>query len=269
MKYGVFPIVDGGDEEHIQDAGYYWNNAKRTETNRINIQRTLSGAAFWQDEHGKQLVESGKVMIFTQRENSSYGYPPSATEVYRHRYLSIDPASTIIPLFHRIRNDFGSVLLMDPQSEACQYFEELFNRFKARDFRDLYHELELITLLFISMYREQVEGTQKSDPIEYGYHIIRNQFRGSINIEWVAQCSQLTSEHFIRAYAQRYGETPGKALRRLRLENACLMLKSRKLPIETIGSMCGFTSSNVFCRAFRASYGISPLAYRKQEISES
>jgi AraC-like DNA-binding protein len=265
MKFGIFPAVDGGGEEVIRSSSYYWNNATRTETNRINIQRTLTGSAFWEDETGRYTVGPGKAMIFTQRENSSYGYPPTAIEIYRHRYISIDPTLTIIPLFQRIRRDFGSVLLMDSKLEACHYFNELFERFRQRSFRDFYHELELITLLFIAMYREQVEATKKSDPIEYGYHLIHNQFRNPINIELIADRSQMSREHFIRAYTARYSETPGKVLQRLRLENARFMLKSTVLPIESIAKNSGFSSSNVFCRAFRKTFGLSPLAYRKEE----
>ena len=264
MKFGTFPAVDGGGEEVICDASYYWDNSKRTETNRINIQRTLTGSAFWQDDTGRYTVGPGKVMIFTQRENTIYGYPPAGIEIYRHRYLSIDPTPTIVPLFQRIRQDFGSVLLMDPKLEACRHFNELFERFRQRTFRDLYHELELITMLFISMYREQVEATRRSDPIEYGYHLIHNQFRNPINIEIIAERSQMSREHFIRSYTTRYQETPGKALQRLRLENARFLLRSTDQPIESVAKTSGFSSSNVFCRAFRKVFGISPNAFRKE-----
>jgi len=117
-RFDEFPAVDGGDEERITDTGYYWDNRKRSETNRINVQRTLEGAAFFENEQGRFIVDVGKVMIFTQRENSRYGYPPTARQPYRHRYISIDPSPILNPLFHKLRNEFGSVILMDPPIQS-------------------------------------------------------------------------------------------------------------------------------------------------------
>jgi len=266
MEFGVFPLVDGGAEETISSPDYYWDNSKRTEVNRINVQRTLSGCAFWQDAKGRQLVGMGKVMLFSQRENSIYGYPTTATEVYRHRYISIDPTPTVVPLFHRLRDDFGSVLIMNPMGEAAQYFDELFQRFTQRSFRDLYHELELITLLFTSMYREQVEETRDRRPLEYGYYLIHNQFRNTLSVEQVAERCGMTREHFIRAYTMQYGESPGNQLRQLRLHNAEFLLRSTRKSVENVALSSGFSSSNVFCRAFRRHFGATPAGYRSQYV---
>jgi len=266
MEFGVFPLVDGGAEETISDTSYYWDNSKRTETNRINIQRTLNGAAFWQDAKGRQLVGVGKVMLFTQRENSIYGYPSTATEIYRHRYVSIDPSPTIVPLFHRLRDDYGSVLVMNPKGEAAHYFGELFQRFTERSFRDLYHELELITLLFTSMYREQVEETRNRYPLDYGQYLIQNQFRNALTVEQIAERCGMTREHFIRAYKMQFGESPGIILKKLRLQNAEFLLRSTEKQVESVALASGFSGSNVFCRAFRKAFGKSPGQYRLQHL---
>ena len=263
MEFGVFPLVDGGAEETISSLNYYWDNSKRTEVNRINIQRTLGGEAFFQDEKGRRMVGVGKVMLFTQREHSIYGYSPTSREVYRHRYLSIDPSPTIIPLFKRLRSDFGSVINMSPKGEAAQYFDELFRRFRERSFRDIYHELELITLLFTAMYREQVEETRDRRPLDYGHYLLHNQFRGDLNIEDVADRCGMSREHFIRAFTQQYQVSPGQLLRELRLQNAEFLLRSTEKSVESIALASGFSSSNVFCRLFRKVNGMTPGSYRE------
>lgn len=262
MEFGVFPLVDGGGEETIGNADYYWDNSRRTEVNRINIQRTMAGEAFFQDKSGRAAVGVGKVMLFTQRESSIYGYPPTAREVYRHRYLSIDPSPTIIPLFKRLRDDFGSVVRMASRGEAAHLFDELFRRFKERSFRDIYHELELITLLFTAMYREQVEDTRNRRPLEYGHYLLHNQFRGALNIDDVAERCGMSREHFIRAFTQQYDVSPGKLLREIRLQNAVFLLRSTRKTVEQVASASGFSSSNVFCRLFRKVYGVTPGNYR-------
>ena len=263
MLEEVFARVDGGDEETWTDTRYYWDNARRLESNRINLQRTLSGEAFWEDERGRQRVAAGRMMLFTQRENSRYGYPATGTEPYHLRYLSIDPAATIIPLFHRLRRDFGAVVNCPLGSESAALFDEIFHRFKVRSFRDRYHESELIGRLLTAIYRQQVQDTQASDPIEFGYHLLQNRYANAhLNLQEVARQCGVSREHFIRAFHRRYRLTPGALLRRLRLEHARAMIEATSLPVAAIAAACGFSSATVFCRAFRTAYGGAPLEHR-------
>ncbi|MDQ8205250.1 helix-turn-helix transcriptional regulator [Pelagicoccus sp. SDUM812003] len=264
MKEQVFARVDGGAEEVRHDTRYYWDNSRRSESNRINLQRTLSGEAFWEDENGRQSVPVGKIMLFTQRENSRYGFPATGSQPYRHRYLSIDPTATAIPIFNRIRQDFGSVLSMPAQSESSALFDQVFHCFSQRSFRDRYHESELITRLLTAIYRQQVEETQDSDPIEYGYYLLQNQHTSPITLKDVAARCGVSREHFIRSFHERYQEPPGKILRSLRLKHAQSILEATRLPIKDVALASGFSSSNVFCRAFRSAFGMSPADYRKQ-----
>lgn len=263
MQTEVFARVDGGDEETRSDTRYYWDNARRSESNRINLQLTLAGEAFWEDERGRQRVAAGKLMLFTQRENSRYGYPATARSPYHLRYLSIDPAATIIPLFKRLRQDFGSIVSCPHASEPAKLFDEIYHRFKNRSFRDRYHESELIVRLLTALYRQQVEETQASDPIEYGYHLLQNRYATPLSLAAVAQECGITREHFARAFHERYGEAPGVMLRQLRLRQAAAMLESTQMSVNDIALACGFSSANVFCRAFRRERGCTPLSLRQ------
>ncbi|WP_309006354.1 AraC family transcriptional regulator [Pelagicoccus sp. SDUM812005] len=263
MREDVFARVDGGADETRHDTSYYWDNSKRSESNRINLQRTLSGEGFFENETGRYLLPKGSLIAFTQRENSRYGYPATATEPYRLRYLSIDPSATATPLFNRIRRDFGSVLSMPEGSESCALFDELYQRFQARNFSDRYHESELVTRLLTAIYRQQVNDTQHSDPVEYGYHLLRNRFASPITLKEIASACGVTREHFIRSFSRRYQQSPGALLRQLRLQHARGLLETTAQPLETIARSSGFSSANVFCRAFRSAYHTTPTQYRE------
>lgn len=264
MREDVFARVDGGAEEVQNDTSYYWDNSKRSESNRINLQRTLAGEAFFEDSTGRYAVPRGRLIAFTQRENSRYGYPASAREPYRLRYLSIDSSATGNPLFKQIRRDFGSVLSMPEGSESCQLFGEVFLRFSQQTFRDRYHESELITSLFTAIYRQQVADTQRRDPIEYGYHLLQNRYSSPITLKEIAVTCGISREHLIRSFSQRYQTSPGTFLRNLRLKHAASMLEATNLPVENIASASGFSSANVFCRAFKQRHSLSPRQFRLQ-----
>ncbi len=262
MREDVFARVDGGADEVRRDTSYYWDNSKRSGSNRINLQLTLSGEAFFENESGRSLVPPGKVIAFTQRENSRYGYPATATAPYHLRYLSIDPSATANPLFNRLRRDFGSVLSMPDGSESHALFNEIFQRFRKGDFQDRYHESELVTRLFTAIYRQQVADTQNSDPVEYGYHLLRNRYTSPITLKEIATLCGISREHFIRAFSLRYEQPPGAFLRQLRLEHARGLLETTSLALDAIATASGFSSANVFCRAFRQTYGKPPTKHR-------
>ena len=256
-----FAIVHGAAEEQRSDVSYRWDNATRGDGDRLVIQRTLGGAAFFRDAAGEHSVPVGHAMLFTQREPTSYGFPPGATEPYRHRYIAFSPTG-VRPLFERIRADFGTVVRLPEESEAAALFDELFEGVQRRNLRDRFHESELLYRLLIALYREQVQGARERDPVEFGLHYLRGHFRSAINLKGVAAKCGITREHFIREFRVRYREAPGALLRRLRLEHARTMLAATELGVAEIARASGFASANTFGRAYRARFGRSPGARR-------
>jgi len=252
-----FAVVHAAAEERQTGAGYRWDNATRGDADRLVIQRTLAGSAYFCDAAGEHAVPAGHAMLFTHREPTRYGYPPGATEPYRHRYMTFSPTG-VRALFDRLRADFGSVVRLPEESEAAALFDELFEGVRGRKLRDRFQESELIYRLLIALYREQVQDAQERDPVEFGLHYLRSHYRSSINLKGVAAKCGITREHFIREFRARYREAPGAMLRRLRLEHAHTMLAATQLDMTEIARASGFASANTFGRAYRARYGRSP-----------
>ena len=263
MGDNPFAALFGVAEEVRTSAAYFHDNARRGDANGLVIQRTISGAGFFCEGGARQLVPASTATIFTHREATSYGYPPDATEPYRFRYLVITPTRSLLSLSKWLRKDFGSVVRLPADSEAGALFEELFKRFEAHTFRDRFHESELLYRLLIALYREQVCETRTTDPIEFGHHYLRDRFRSPINLKSIAAKCGVTREHFIRTFTERFGETPGALLRRLRLEHARAMLVATGLSVEEVALASGYASSNAFCRAYRRSYRCSPATSRQ------
>lgn len=262
-----FAVVHGAAEELQTSVGYRYDNATRGDPDRLVIQRTLAGAAFFRDAAGEHAVPVGTAMLFTHREPTSYGYPPAATEPYRHRFLAFSP-SGVRPLFDRIRAEFGAVVRLPEESEAGALFDEVFEGVRRRSLRDRFHESELLYRLLIALYREQVLDSRERDPVEFGLHYLRSHFRSAINLKGVAAKCDITREHFIREFRARYREAPGALLRRLRLEHAHAMLAATELGVEEIARASGFASANTFSRAYRARFGSSPGERRARSGTE-
>lgn len=69
--------------------------------------------------------------------------------------------------------------------------------------------------------------------------------------------------HFHRLFTHFVGEAPAEYIRRLRLERAAGRLAADpEAKITEIALACGFTTSSLFCRLFRARFGMTPTAWR-------
>jgi AraC family transcriptional regulator len=82
-----------------------------------------------------------------------------------------------------------------------------------------------------------------------------------VTLTAIANAAGLSRTHFLRAFAQCFGETPYQALRRRRLAEAAAMLKRRKWSVAEVAVTVGYSNFSAFSRAFRAEFGISPSSY--------
>lgn len=81
-------------------------------------------------------------------------------------------------------------------------------------------------------------------------------------IKEVARGLGISSSHLRARFRASCGVSIGRHLRRLRLEQACGLLRLGPQRVTEIAELCGFASIYSFSRAFRLTYGVSPLAYR-------
>lgn len=84
-----------------------------------------------------------------------------------------------------------------------------------------------------------------------------------IDLDRLSAEACLSPFHFHRVYRSVIGETAGDTVRRLRLHRAAVDLIQSARAIEQIARRAGYGSAAAFTRAFAASYGAPPAAYRR------
>ncbi len=84
----------------------------------------------------------------------------------------------------------------------------------------------------------------------------------SPSIRQIAQVLGISPSHLRARFRASCGVSIGRHLRRLRLEQACGMLRLGPQRVSEVADVCGFGSIYSFSRAFRQAYGVSPLTYR-------
>jgi transcriptional regulator GlxA family with amidase domain len=104
----------------------------------------------------------------------------------------------------------------------------------------------------------------KSDRIQTALAFARKNLHTELTVEKLAEAAHLSSRQFTRAFAAETGESPAKAIEKLRLEAARLMLEDSRHPIETIARQTGFADRERMRRAFVRAFGLPPQAMRRQ-----
>ena len=96
-------------------------------------------------------------------------------------------------------------------------------------------------------------------------HIQKN-YREPIRIEELAGIANLSVSQLQRKFKRIYDSTPIQYINKLRIHEACEMLKDANNSITQIAFHCGFGSSSFFSTQFRHAQGESPSAYRARVL---
>ena len=85
-----------------------------------------------------------------------------------------------------------------------------------------------------------------------------------IRLANMAAVANLSTNHFLRAFKQLFGQTPHQFLTAYRLQQAAKMLNTER-SVTDICFAVGFESPGSFSTLFRRTYGLSPEHYRRQK----
>jgi len=107
----------------------------------------------------------------------------------------------------------------------------------------------------------------ESDRIRIALNFAREHLAEALPVERLADAARLSLRQFGRAFRRETGETPARAVERLRVEAARLRLQGGSEPIEQIALAVGFTDPERMRRAFIKLHGHPPQAIRRESRS--
>jgi transcriptional regulator GlxA family with amidase domain len=108
-----------------------------------------------------------------------------------------------------------------------------------------------------------LELEPKSDRIQQALVHARSNLGAEMTVEQLAAVASLSPRQFSRLFLAETGQTPAKAVEKLRVEAARLLLQEGAHPIEVVAQQTGFHDSERMRRAFIRVYGQPPQAVRR------
>ncbi len=115
-----------------------------------------------------------------------------------------------------------------------------------------------------SQFSEMSQMDPESDRIRIALNFARAHLAEPLPVERLADAARLSLRQFGRAFRRETGETPAKAVERLRVEAARLRLQEGSEPIEQIALAVGFMDPERMRRAFIKIHGHPPQSIRRQ-----
>jgi AraC family transcriptional regulator len=92
---------------------------------------------------------------------------------------------------------------------------------------------------------------------------IRDNLAGDLSLDTLADVAAMSRFHWHRVFAAMTGETLAETVRRARLNRAAILVVATATPIAAIADRCGYPNAQVFSRAFRQGFGVTPTALRR------
>ncbi|MDZ7692773.1 MAG: AraC family transcriptional regulator [Balneolaceae bacterium] len=95
------------------------------------------------------------------------------------------------------------------------------------------------------------------------WEVMEENYTYDLKIEDFANLSNRSLSTFKRDFKKHYKCSPGKWLTKRRLKRAKSMLQTGDKTISQVAFDCGFNNLSHFSRTYKAEYGMSPSAYRR------
>lgn len=102
--------------------------------------------------------------------------------------------------------------------------------------------------------------------VERAIEYIEHHLDETLDPEEIAKAAGYSLYHLTHIFTAVIGEPIGSYIQKRRLSESCKKLLHTKKRIIDIALESGFGSSEAYSRAFKSAYGISPLAYRKNNL---
>jgi len=179
-----------------------------------------------------------------------------------HAFFALEPK------YRKLHNFRSRLRLSPPQlSRVSALIDDMEKELKAQSpgFEIMATALFIELVGFLSRAYARMEGTHYSGLLglsEVISHLERN-YTEEISMRDLAGMASMSESALLRAFRSATGHSPIDYLIRLRVRQACGLLRQENMKVTEVAYRTGFNDSNYFSRQFRRVMGMSPREHRR------
>lgn len=270
LSSSVMPILCGCD--HLVAAEPFYH-ADRTADFHVMIYVT-KGVIYVTEDDTDHEVKAGE-LLFLKSGVRHYGKQqiPRGTKWYFAHFTcpqtelpAFQPDSTPIPQYTRLESTLALPKHLTGLSGTSTERDivELIRHFNSDDpLRCWSLNAELFSLLSLIALSEKDKAAEPSCA-EMLCRYLAEHMREPFSGKRISQEFYLSYKHLAMLFKYKKGMTMQQYHTKLRMNEACRLLRSTLLPVGEIASQLGYQDMLYFSRCFRAFMGCSPTEYRKR-----
>ncbi|MDF1632436.1 GlxA family transcriptional regulator [Mycoplana sp. MJR14] len=114
-----------------------------------------------------------------------------------------------------------------------------------------------------SQFSALLELEPRSDRVRRALVYAKEHLRNALSVEELAEAASLSPRQFSRIFREETGQSPAKAVERLRLEAAKVMLEDGRHSMDIVARDTGFADRDRMRRAFLRFFGQPPQSLRR------
>lgn len=114
-----------------------------------------------------------------------------------------------------------------------------------------------------SQFSSLLELAPKSDRIQMALAYARENLHKPLTVPQLAEAAHLSPRQFSRAFQAETGQSPAKAVEKLRVEAAKNLMEQSSHPIDVVARQTGFSDRDQMRRAFVRAFGQPPQVLRR------
>lgn len=175
-------------------------------------------------------------------------------------------------IFIRIYSLLGRILkfLYEMNLDTSDLEEEILKVYKQFDTFRTYEQLvkwikKLCVLAYQKLDTSMENYHNQVYKIALGY-IKENFEHSSLCLNDIAQHTNISPAYLSTLFKKVSGQSISDTITGMRIENACRYLSETNLSLKEISNKCGYANQYYFSNSFKKKLGMSPSAYRNQNI---
>lgn len=252
--------------ERRQNESYCFRNKNRDYQGYL-FQYTLEGCGIYEVRNNVYRLTRGKAFLLSFPDEGSYYLPPSqGTEEHWTYFFLHFTGPGARPFYDRIRDLFGPVLSLEPESPAVSLFFEFYQSLQWGRKPEQYEDSEWLYRFLTALLRslEFPSGRKVNPHVSAAMNWMQTQYARPQSLEEMSREIGVSLSHLSRQFHKEKGITLIQYLTRIRLEHAMHLLVNTKLPVGKIAEECGFSCGNYFTKVYKKVLHVTPEEYRRQ-----
>ncbi len=219
---------------------------------------------------GEMQVKAGDmIMLFPQERHT---YHPDEKTGWKEYWIGFKGPNIEM----RVKNGFFSperpLFHLSParSSDVIYLFNQGIDAAKhmEKGYQQLLSGYVNMLLGYILSYDNTLSQAEKevTEAIHQAILFIHNNYQHDIQSEDIAKAISWGYSRFRKVFLQQTGKTPYQYIQETRIKQGKFLLLNTTKALKEIAYEVGFSNPDYFSTAFRRITGLSPLAYKKQQL---